>query len=159
MTISCQATEQGGIRPVLIIQNDVGNCYSPTVIVAAITSKEKMKLPTHIAIPEIEGLEMDSVVLLEQLRTLDKRRLENYVCTLDRTEMEKINKAIRRSTGIPKIIEKPLVVSLCHICAGYFYDVPEYYIRRVNPEQRNKGTCMFCNVRKGYDYYIGKKKV
>lgn len=54
-------------------------------------------------------MEKDSVVLLEQLRTLDKRRLENYVCTLDRTEMEKINKAIRRSTGIPKIIEKPLV--------------------------------------------------
>ena len=69
------------------------------MIVAAITSKEKMKLPTHIAVPEMEELEKDSVVLLEQLRTLDKRRLENYVCTLDRTEMEKINKAIRRSTG------------------------------------------------------------
>ena len=74
-------SEQGGYRPVLVIQNNIGNKYSPTVIVAAITSKEKMKLPTHIAIPEIEGLEKDSVVLLEQLRTLDKRRLENYVCT------------------------------------------------------------------------------
>ncbi len=140
------------------IDNEIiGNKYSPTVIVAAITSKEKMKLPTHIAIPEIEGLEKDSVVLLEQLRTLDKRRLENYVCTLDRTEMEKINKAIRRSTGIPKIIEKPLVVSLCRVCAGNFYDVPGHYIRRVNPEQRYKDTCMFCNVRNGYDYYIGRK--
>ena len=79
-------------------------------------------------------------MLLEQLRTLDKRRLENYVCTLDRTEMEKINKAIRRSTGIPKIIEKPLVVSLCRVCAGNFYDVPGHYIRRVNPEQRYKDT-------------------
>ena len=118
-----------------------------------------MKLPTHIAIPEIEGLEKDSVVLLEQLRTLDKRRLENYVCTLTRVEMEKINKAIRRSTGIPKIIEKPLVVSLCRVCAGNFYDVPGHYIRRVNPEQRYKDTCMFCNIRKGYDYYIGKKRV
>ena len=150
-------SEQGGYRPVLVIQNNIGNQYSPTVIVAAITSKEKMKLPTHIAIPEIEGLEKDSVVLLEQLRTLDKRRLENYVCTLDRTEMEKINKAIRRSTGIPKIIEKPLVVSLCRVCAGNFYDVPGHYIRRVNPEQRYKDTCMFCNIRKGYDYYIGRK--
>ena len=82
-------SEQGGYRPVLVIQNNIGNKYSPTVIVAAITSKEKMKLPTHIAVPEMEGLEKDSVVLLEQLRTLDKRRLENYVCTLDRTEMEK----------------------------------------------------------------------
>jgi len=152
-------SEQGGYRSVLVIQNNIGNQYSPTVIVAAITSKEKMKLPTHIAVPEMEGLEKDSVVLLEQLRTLDKRRLENYVCTLDCTEMEKINKAIRRSTGIPKIIEKPLVVSLCRVCAGNFYDVPEHYIRRVNPEQRYKDTCMFCNVRKGYDYYIGKKKV
>ena len=139
-------SEQGGYRPVLVIQNNIGNKYSPTVIVAAITSKEKMK-----------ELEKDSVVLLEQLRTLDKRRLENYVCTLDRTEMEKINKAIRRSTGIPKIIEKPLVVSLCRVCAGNFYDVPGHYIRRVNPEQRYKDTCMFCNVRNGYDYYIGRK--
>ena len=151
-------SEQGGYRPVLVIQNNIGNKYSPTVIVAAITSKEKMKLPTHIAVPEMEGLEKDSVVLLEQLRTLDKRRLENYVCTLDRTEMEKINKAIRRSTGIPKIIEKPLVVSLCRVCAGNFYDVPGHYIRRVNPEQRYKDTCMFCNVRNGYDYYTRKKE-
>ena len=150
-------SEQGGYRPVLVIQNNIGNKYSPTVIVAAITSKEKMKLPTHIAVPEMEELEKDSVVLLEQLRTLDKRRLENYVCTLDRTEMEKINKAIRRSTGIPKIIEKPLVVSLCRVCAGNFYDVPGHYIRRVNPEQRYKDTCMLCNVRNGYDYYIGRK--
>ena len=141
----------------LVIQNNIGNKYSPTVIVAAITSKEKMKLPTHIAVPEMEGLEKDSVVLLEQLRTLDKRRLENYVCTLDRTEMEKINKAIRRSTGIPKIIEKPLAVSLCRVCAGNFYEVPGHYIRRVNPEQRYKELCMFCNVRNGYDYYIGRK--
>ena len=150
-------SEQGGYRPVLVIQNNIGNQYSPTVIVAAITSKEKMKLPTHIAVPEMEGLEKDSVVLLEQLRTLDKRRLENYVCTLGRTEMEKINKAIRRSTGIPKIIEKPLVVSLCRVCAGNFYDVPGHYIRRVNPEQRYKELCKFCNVRNGYDYYIGRK--
>lgn len=139
-------SEQGGYRPVLVIQNNIGNKYSPTVIVAAITSKEKMKLPTHIAVPEMEGLEKDSVVLLEQLRTLDKRRLENYVCTLNRVEME-------------KIIEKPLVVSLCRVCAGNFYDVPGHYIRRVNPEQRYKDTCMFCNIRKGYDYYIGKKRV
>ena len=151
-------SEQGGYRPVLVIQNNIGNKYSPTVIVAAITSKEKMKLPTHIAVPEMEGLEKDSVVLLEQLRTLDKRRLENYVCTLDRTEMEKINKAIRRSTGIPKIIEKPLVVSLCRVCAGNFYDVPGHYIRRVNPEQRYKDTCMFCNVRNGIRLLYRKKE-
>ena len=152
-------SEQGGVRPVLIIQNDIGNKHSPTVICAAITSQmNKAKLPTHVELDSSRyALVKDSVVLLEQLRTLDKRRLENYVCTLDRTEMEKINKAIRRSTGIPKIIEKPLVVSLCRVCAGNFYDVPGHYIRRVNPEQRYKDTCMFCNVRNGYDYYIGRK--
>lgn len=91
-------SEQGGYRPVLVIQNNIGNKYSPTVIVAAITSKEKMKLPTHIAIPEIEGLEKDSVVLLEQLRTLDKRRLENYVCTLNRVEWRK---SIKQSGEVP----------------------------------------------------------
>ena len=106
-------SEQGGYRPVLVIQNNIGNQYSPTVIVAAITSKEKMKLPTHIAVPEMEGLEKDSVVLLEQLRTLDKRRLENYVCTLDRTEMEKIKKAIRGRSTLTKIIDIPIVVCVC----------------------------------------------
>ena len=92
-------SEQGGYRPVLVIQNNIGNKYSPTVIVAAITSKEKMKLPTHIAVPEMEGLEKDSVVLLEQLRTLDKRRLENYVCTLDRAL--KWRKSIKQSGEVP----------------------------------------------------------
>lgn len=151
-------SEQGGYRPVLVIQNNIGNQYSPTVIVAAITSKEKMKLPTHIAIPEIEGLEKNSVVLLEQLKTIDKRRLENYVCTLEKDEMEKVNKAIQRSTGIPRITEKPLIVSMCRVCAGNFYDVSGHFIRRVNPEQRDKEICMFCNIRSGYSYYIGKKK-
>ena len=138
-------SEQGGYRPVLVIQNNIGNQYSPTVIVAAITSKEKMKLPTHIAVPEMEGLEKDSVVLLEQLRTLDKRRLENYVCTLDRTEMEKINKAIRRSTGIPKIIEKPLVVSLCRQRRRLM----KYYFEDKNYEQiAQEEGCSFQMVAK-----------
>lgn len=85
-----------GIITSALVTVYIENKYSPTVIVAVITSKEKMKLPTHIAVPEMEGLEKDSVVLLEQLRILDKRRLENYVCTLDCTEMEKINKALKK---------------------------------------------------------------
>ena len=78
-------SEQGGIRPVLIIQNNVGNRHSPTVICAAITSKmNKAKLPTHIEInAELYGIEKDSVILLEQLRTIDKRRLKDKVCHLD----------------------------------------------------------------------------
>ena len=150
-------SEQGGYRPVLIIQNDIGNQHSPTVIIAAITSKPKNKLPTHVALKNIESLEKDSVVLLEQIRTIDKQRLKEYVCTLGTDSMKRIENALRFSTGIPKAAEKPLVLCLCPVCAGHFYNVPDHYIRRVNPEQRYKEVCMFCNLRKGYDYYIGKK--
>ena len=86
-------SEQGGVRPVLIIQNDVGNKHSPTVICAAITSKmNKAKLPTHIEL-DARRYEMvkDSVVLLEQLRTIDKKRLKDKVCHLDQDIMEKVN--------------------------------------------------------------------
>ena len=92
-------SEQGGIRPVLIIQNDVGNKYSPTVICAAITSKlTKHKLPTHIdlACTKYEMVK-DSVILLEQLRTIDKKRLKDKVCHLDDFIMEQVNEALKIS--------------------------------------------------------------
>ena len=92
-------SEQGGIRPVLIVQNDVGNKHSPTVICAAITSKmNKAKLPTHIEL-DSHRYEMvkDSVVLLEQLRTIDKKRLKDKVCHLDQDIMEKVNRGLLAS--------------------------------------------------------------
>ena len=95
-------SEQGGIRPVLVIQNDMGNKYSPTTIVAAITSRQtKAKLPTHIEIGE-EVFEKDSVVLLEQIRTVDKSRLKEYVGKLDNRTMDKVNKAISISVALDK---------------------------------------------------------
>ncbi len=89
-------SEQGGIRPVLIIQNDVGNKHSPTVICAAITSKmNKAKLPTHIELSTKDyDMDKDSVILLEQLRTIDKKRLKDKVCHLDAQIMKKVNKAL-----------------------------------------------------------------
>jgi len=95
-------SEQGGIRPVLIIQNDVGNKYSPTVIAAAITSRMgKTKLPTHIDVyAERAGLARDSVVLLEQVRTLDKRRLREKMGRLDEEIMSEIDNAIAVSLGL-----------------------------------------------------------
>ena len=89
-------SEQGGVRPVLIIQNDVGNKYSPTVIVSAITSQlGKAKLPTHIELPaEKYNLPKNSVALLEQIRTLDKRRLQEKVTTLSPEKMREVNKAL-----------------------------------------------------------------
>ena len=95
-------SEQGGIRPVLIIQNDIGNRYSPTVIAAAITSRmSKAKLPTHIDIYADEvGLSKDSVILLEQIRTLDKRRLRDHMGRVDETVMKRVDNAIAVSFGL-----------------------------------------------------------
>ncbi|WP_456298052.1 type II toxin-antitoxin system PemK/MazF family toxin [Bacilliculturomica massiliensis] len=95
-------SEQGGVRPVLVVQNDVGNKYSPTVIVAAVTSQiNKAKLPTHVEITaKGHGLSKDSVVLLEQLRTIDKRRLKEKIGRVDDEIMERTNEALSISLGI-----------------------------------------------------------
>lgn len=98
-------SEQGGVRPVLIVQNDIGNKYSPTVIAAAITSQiNKAKLPTHIEISAQEyGLQKDSVILLEQIRTIDKKRLREKIGHLDDELMDRVNEAISISFGLADI--------------------------------------------------------
>lgn len=95
-------SEQGGVRPVLIVQNDVGNKYSPTVIAAAITSqKTKSNLPTHIELhANTTGLQKDSIVLLEQVRTIDKHRLKEKMGSLDLGSMNRVNEAIGISFGL-----------------------------------------------------------
>ena len=95
-------SEQGGMRPVLIVQNDMGNKYSPTVIAAAITSqKYKTQLPTHIKVSADDcGLAKDSIVLLEQVRTIDKTRLKEHMGSLDNGDMGKINQALSVSLGL-----------------------------------------------------------
>lgn len=94
-------SEQGGIRPILIVQNDTGNKYSPTIIAAAVTSQlSKAKLPTHIELAANEfGLTKNSVILLEQIRTLDKRRLKERIGELSPTTMQKVNTALLISLG------------------------------------------------------------
>ena len=95
-------SEQGGVRPVLIVQNDIGNRYSPTVIAAAITSRhQKAKLPTHIEINgSTSGLARDSVVLLEQIRTIDKRRLREKMGEIENRSMNRVDEALSISFGI-----------------------------------------------------------
>ncbi|MDZ5713151.1 MULTISPECIES: type II toxin-antitoxin system PemK/MazF family toxin [Jeotgalibacillus] len=95
-------SEQGGVRPVLIIQNDIGNRFSPTVVVAAITAQiQKAKLPTHVEISsKRNGFERDSVILLEQIRTLDKQRLTDKITHLDDETMEKVDEALQISLGL-----------------------------------------------------------
>lgn len=100
-------SEQDGIRPVLCIQNDMGNQYSPTIIVAAITSKlEKSELPTHVHI-RTDGLKVESIVLLEQIRTIDKGRLDRYVGKVSKEDMGRIDHALIASFGI-KYMERLL---------------------------------------------------
>ena len=98
-------SEQGGLRPVLIIQNNIGNRFSPTVIIAAITSKiSKPKIQTHVAVSKSKnGLEKDSVVLLEQIRTIDKRRLQRKITHLDEDIMYNVDHALAVSVGIESI--------------------------------------------------------
>ena len=95
-------SEQGGVRPVLIVQNDIGNKYSPTVIAAAVTSQiNKAKMPTHIEISaKTYGLAKDSVILMEQIRTIDKKRLKEKIGHIDVGLMEKIDEAIEISFGL-----------------------------------------------------------
>ena len=94
-------SEQNGFRPVLIIQNDTGNRHSPTVVIAAITGKpKKATMPTHYLLPAENGLEMPSVVLLEQVRTIDKLRLGDYIGQLDENTMQGIDRAIAVSMGL-----------------------------------------------------------
>ncbi|MBS4175491.1 type II toxin-antitoxin system PemK/MazF family toxin [Bacillus sp. FJAT-49736] len=95
-------SEQGGVRPVLVIQNDIGNRFSPTVIVAAITAQiQKAKLPTHVEIDAKRyGFERDSVILLEQIRTIDKQRLTDKITHLDEEMMEKVEDALQISLGL-----------------------------------------------------------
>jgi mRNA interferase MazF len=97
-------SEQGGVRPVLILQNNTGNRFSPTVIVAAITSNVgKHQLPTHVVLTEqVVGLRQNTVILLEQIRTLDKKRLGQYIGTLSENTMREIDRALSTSVGLEK---------------------------------------------------------
>ena len=151
-------SEQGGVRPVLIVQNEIGNRHSPTVIAAAITSRlDKARLPTHINIRAADtGLAKDSVVLLEQIRTIDKSRLESYIGRLDEATMSRIDRALGISVGIDRKIDwsDGIELCLCGKCASDFFNTPGHYIKRADKAQTIKDTCTYCNVRQGYDYIV-----
>ena len=149
-------SEQEGYRPVVIIQNNVGNKHSPTVIIASVTSKTdaKPKLPTHYYINAEDGLELPSIVLLEQLRTVDKRRLGDFIGHLADKHIRGINHALAVSIGLIESIPKKLILCLCSACADNFYGSGAYSLRRIDPQQTEKDTCTYCNQRTGYDYEI-----
>ena len=143
-------SEQEGYRPAVIIQNNVGNKHSPTVIIASITSKTgvKAKLPTHYYIDAEDGLELPSIVLLEQLRTVDKRRLGNFIGHLSEKHICGINHALAVSIGLIESVPKKLILCLCSTCADNFYGTGAYYLRRIDPHQTAKDTCTYWGDKK-----------
>ena len=151
-------SEQGGFRPVLIVQNDTGNRHSPTVIVAAITGKpKKAAMPTHCPLPARNGLDTPSTVMLEQVRTIDKLRLCDYIGQLDRTTMKGIDRAIAVSMGLEMNRQKcsdVMLLTLCAPCAAQFYDSGDYIMRRANRKQEVKETCCYCGCRSGFDFVL-----
>ena len=166
-------SEQGGTRPVLVIQNNVGNCFSPTIIIAPITTRvKKLRQPTHIGIPPFFGLPQSSMAMLEQIRTIDKSRLGDYVGCLDDDVMDYIDEALGISVGLqdPSDTEQErptdelrddipdeMVLTLCGTCLKQFIYSPEHIVRRIDRTQ-TKEPCMYCHVRDGYDYRIIHKK-
>lgn len=149
-------SEQKGTRPVVIIQNNVGNKHSPTVIIAAITSKTgvKAKLPTHYYIHEGNGLELPSIVLLEQIRTIDKRRLSGYIGRLAEEHIRGINHALAISIGLIEPIPDKLTLCLCDACADAFRSTGVFALCPVGSQQAEKDTCVYCKQRLGVDYQV-----
>lgn len=153
-------SEQQGNRPVVIIQNNVGNKHSPTVIVAAISSKvgAKAKLPTHYYMEAVSGLECPSLVLLEQIRTIDKRRLSNYIGRLDERHIRGINHALAISIGLIEPVPDRLILCLCDACAEEFRSTGAFLLRRVNSHKVAEDICTHCGQYKGLDYEIAAQR-
>jgi len=152
-------SEQEGHRPVVIIQNDIGNKHSPTVIVASISSRiaGKSKLPTHYYINAEDGLREPSVVLLEQIRTIDKRRLGQRIGKLSEKHIQGINHALAISIGLIEPAPQKLTLCLCSTCANNFYGTDAFVLKRVNPNATEKESCTYCGQRRGYDYILERK--
>ena len=154
---------QCGRRPVLVIQTNRLNGTSPTVLVAVITSVLKNKeMSTHISLGTEYGLVEESMVMLEQIRTVDKaEELEDYIGTVDDADkINEIKRGLKFETGLPvkpKQKRTGIVLSLCPKCRSEFMAVPENIIKRLDPLQSEKEVCDKCQVHYGYDYIIMKK--
>jgi len=149
-------SEQGDCRPVLIVQNDVGNQHSPTVVVTPLTRKlQKNRLPTHVLIPKSCGLDKDSLVLAEQIRTIDRSRLANYIGHISREIQPAIDKALAVCVGLesrrpPK--GEMLVLSLCPDCETDFKNSGYMLVKK--GLQNMKNECNFCKTAKGLTFGI-----
>ena len=150
---------QSKMRPVMIVQNNIGNENGPTSVVAAISSViKKMYLPTHILLDPSCGLREKSIVMLEQVQTVDKKDLMEYVGEItDKATVEAIKRGIAIEMGViecPKPNQKKLILSLCPKCRSAYLDIPGNRIRRVDYLQVGKDRCDMCQRAFGFDYYI-----
>ena len=118
----------------------------------------KAKLPTHYLLKAENGLELPSLVLMEQLRTIDKRRLETYIGHLEEQHIRRLNRALAVSVGLIEETPKNLIMCLCPACANNFYGTGSYYLRRVHPGRVEKDICTYCGQRPGFDYEVIKRK-
>lgn len=152
-----------GIRPVIVVQTNKLNYSSPTVTVAIITSVlKKQEMNTHILLGTDCGLNKDSMIMLEQMRTIDKA--EDFISYVGRVEDEdtvrKIKDGLRYQLSLaqkPRPKRTGLILSLCPTCRGEFFNIPDNILRRVDPLQVEKEVCDKCQVRYGYDYLITKR--
>ena len=151
-------SEQEGCRPVVILQNDVGNAYSPTTIIAPISRRNhaKANLPTHYPVEATAGLAQPSIVLLEQIRVIDKRRLERRIGMLSEKNMKEIDSAIKVSVGLTALSQR-ISLCLCHTCAGKLNGTGVFHLRKSQQLQSERKLCSLCSCRMGYDYELIRK--
>jgi len=156
-----QDSLQNGLRPAIIVQNDVGNIHSPTIVIAPITSVPKrLDLPTHVFLGAQFGLQKDSMVLTEQITTISKNDLKEFVGITTEEYMKIVDKALKISVGLSKKHNQDIFVAcLCHRCLDNFFASGNYEIHRVDRFQTEKDTCTYCQTRMGYDYHITKRKI
>jgi len=149
-------SEQGDKRPVLVVQNEKGNKHSPTIVVTPITCNlNKNPLPTHVTIPQISGLTADSLALVEQIRTIDRARLDGYIGRIGGKVQDEIDSALAVCVGIDKNIlqkAKILTLCLCYRCEGDFWDSGCILIKK--GWQKEKERCDFCETRQGLVFGI-----
>lgn len=155
-----EGSVQNGCRPVLVVQCDEGNQASETTIIAAITTSKKRYLPTHISLDESCGLREPSIVLMEQLRTVNAGELLNYVGTVtDEQTIRMVNRGLRKALGMWSFRARPTddVRCLCSKCLDSYLETSEYIIRRLNPYDRDKHSCDKCPG-VGYEYILTPRK-
>jgi mRNA interferase MazF len=157
-------SEQGGLRPVLVVQNNKGNTHSPTLIVLPITSRAKPELPTHVPLGSFCGLTDGSIAMAEQIRTIDKARLHRYVgnvgaaligsvetALLAALEIRRKKRDVRAVPLLPALPKK--VITLCSTCRGQYTDAG-YSAQCISKANGAKHTCDYCNIRTGFDYEV-----